>query len=65
MKNGVFATTEFLELFLRNLLLDEENVLQNRAMHIGSILKEEEAPYMFEEYVKAKVEESYEIESIK
>lgn len=34
LKNGVFATTEFLELFLRNLLLDEENVLQNRAMHI-------------------------------
>lgn len=65
LKNGVFATTEFLELFLRNLLLDEENMLQNRAMHIGSILKEEEAPYMFEEYVKAKVEESYEIESIK
>ena len=39
LKNGVFATTEFLELFLRNLLLDEENVLQNRAMHIGSNLK--------------------------
>lgn len=62
LKNGVFETTEFLELFLRNLLLGEENLLQNRAMHIGNILKEEEAPYMFEEGAKAKVEESYEID---
>ncbi|WP_127058633.1 Fic family protein [Veillonella ratti] len=65
LKNGVFETTEFLELFLRNLLLDEENLLQNRAMHIGNILKEEDVPYITEEYSKAKVEESYEIESIK
>lgn len=63
LKNGIFETTEFLELFLRNLLLGEENLLQNRAMHIGNILKEEEAPYMFEEYVKAKIEESYEVDS--
>lgn len=65
LKNGVFQTTEFLELFLRNLLLGEENLLQNRAMHIGNILKEEEAPYNWEEYSKVKVEESYEVESIK
>lgn len=32
---GVFETTEYLELFLRNLLLDEENVLSNRELHIG------------------------------
>lgn len=62
LKNGVFKTTEFLELFLRNLLLDEENLLQNRAMHIGNILKEEEAPYNWEEYSKVKVEESYEVD---
>lgn len=65
LKNGIFQTTEFLELFLRNLLLDEENLLQNRAMHIGNILKEEDVPYITEEYSKVKVEESYEIESIK
>lgn len=35
LKNGVHETTEFLELFLRNLLLDENNVLHNRAMHIS------------------------------
>ena len=35
LKNGVHETTEFLELFLRNLLLDEKNELHNRAMHIS------------------------------
>lgn len=37
LKNGVHETTEFLELFLRNLLLDEKNVLHNRAMHISGV----------------------------
>lgn len=64
LKNGVFETTEFIELFLRNLLLGEENLLQNRAIHIGNILKEEEAPYNWKEYSKFKVEESYEVDSI-
>lgn len=31
---GVFATTEYLELFLRNLLLEETNPLKNRDLHI-------------------------------
>ena len=35
LKNGIHETTEYLELFLRNLLLDEENELHNRAMHIS------------------------------
>lgn len=34
-KNGIHKTTEFLELFLRNLLLDEQNELHNRTMHIS------------------------------
>lgn len=33
--NGVRETTAFLELFLRNLLLDEKNELRNRQMHIA------------------------------
>lgn len=33
-KKGVFATTEYLELFLRNLLLEETNQLKNRDLHI-------------------------------
>lgn len=40
LKNGIHATTEFLELFLRNLLLNEDNPLNNRALHIGSSLSE-------------------------
>ena len=35
LKNGVHETTEYLELFLRNLLLDEKNTLHNRTMHIS------------------------------
>ena len=39
LKNGVHATTEFLELFLGNLLLDEQNELHNRSMHISGVFK--------------------------
>lgn len=42
LKNGVHATTEYLELFLRNLLLDEKNALLNRSMHISGIFEEED-----------------------
>ena len=35
MKNGIHETTEYLELFLKNLLLDEKNELHNRTMHIS------------------------------
>ena len=39
LKSGVHETTEYLELFLRNLLLDEKNELHNRTMHISGLLK--------------------------
>lgn len=39
LKNGIHETTEYLELFLRNLLLDEKNELHNRSMHIRGLLK--------------------------
>ena len=42
LRNGIHETTEFLELFLRNLLLDEKNELHNRAMHISGKLAESE-----------------------
>ena len=35
LRNGIHATTEFLELFLRNLLLNEKNELHNRELHIS------------------------------
>lgn len=42
LKNGVHETTEYLELFLRNLLLDEKNELHNRVMHISSAFVQSE-----------------------
>ena len=42
LKNGIYETTEFLELFLRNLLLNENHPLHNRTLHIsGSFEKPE------------------------
>ena len=40
LKNGIHETTEYLELFLRNLLLDEGHPLHNRTMHISGTLKD-------------------------
>lgn len=40
LKNGVYETTEYLELFLRNLLLSENNTLYNRTLHISGSVKE-------------------------
>ncbi|MBU9747187.1 Fic family protein [Lachnospiraceae bacterium ASD3451] len=34
LKEGIYETTEYLETFLRNLLLDEQNELSNRKLHI-------------------------------
>ena len=38
LKKGVHETTEYLEMFLRNLLLGENNPLKNRDMHISGSL---------------------------
>ena len=38
LAKGVHETTKYLELFLRNLLLGEDNPLKNRAMHISGKL---------------------------
>ena len=40
LKNGVHETTEYLELFLKNLLLDEQNELHNRSMHISRVFEQ-------------------------
>lgn len=42
LKNGIHETTKFLEVFLRNLLLDENHPLQNRTLHISGAFKEVE-----------------------
>lgn len=38
MQKGIHETTEYLEIFLRNLLLNEKNELHNRDMHISGSL---------------------------
>lgn len=38
LKKGIHETTEFLELFLRNLLLGEDNPLQNRTLHVSGAI---------------------------
>lgn len=42
LQKGVHETTEFLELFLRNLLLGEKNPLQNRTMHISGAIQKQD-----------------------
>jgi fido (protein-threonine AMPylation protein) len=39
LKNGIHETTEYLELFLRNLLLNEKHPLYNRTLHISGTFK--------------------------
>ena len=41
LQMGVYETTEYLEAFLRNLLLNEKNELHNRNLHISELLNEE------------------------
>ena len=41
LQRGIHETTEYLEVFLRNLLLNEQNELQNRNLHISRLLNEE------------------------
>ena len=41
LQKGIRETTEYLEVFLRNLLLNEKNELHNENLHISGILNEE------------------------
>ena len=44
LKKGIHETTEYLEKFLRNLLLNENHPLHNRTLHISQAFKETEKP---------------------
>lgn len=41
LQKGIHETTEYLETFLRNLLLGEDTPLRNRTLHVSGILKSE------------------------
>ena len=57
LKNGIHETTEYLERFLRNLLLNERHPLQNRTLHISGIFKEAAKPDI--EAAKADIEKMF------
>jgi len=40
MKNNVYATNKYVEFFLENLLLGENNILKNRELHINYVSTE-------------------------
>lgn len=44
LKNDIHETTEYLETFLRNLLLNENHPLHNRTLHISGAFKEMAKP---------------------
>ena len=41
LQKGIHETTEYLEVFFKNLLLNEKNELHNRNLHISGLLNEE------------------------
>ena len=63
LQKGIHETTEYLEVFLRNLLLNEQNELQNRNLHISGLLNEEKVDI---ECAKVDIEkEKVDIQTIK
>ena len=42
LKNGIHVTTKYLELFMRNLLLEEDHSLLNRTLQISGTVKSDE-----------------------
>ena len=62
LKNGIHETTEFLELFLRNLLLNEKHPLHNRTLHISGTFKETEKPDI--EELKADIEKMFQPKTV-
>lgn len=68
LKNGIYETTEFLELFLRNLLFNENHPLHNRALHIRGTFKMSEKVNIEErkaniEREKTNIENSFTVKS--
>ncbi len=60
---GIHETTEYLEVFLRNLLLSEKNPLHNRSLHISGVFQKTSKVNIEEEKVNIE-EEKVNIEDI-
>ena len=56
LKKNIHETTEYLELFLRNLLLNEKNELHNRSMHVSGGFRASEKANIYDIYdIKANI----------
>ena len=56
LKKNIHETTEYLELFLRNLLLNEKNELHNRSMHVSGGFRVSEKANIYDIYdIKANI----------
>ena len=55
----IHETTEYLELFLRNLLCDERNELHNRALHVSGVYQNYQKVNIEDEKVNIEVSEIY------
>lgn len=62
LQEGIHETTEYLEVFLRNLLLNEKNELHNRDLHISGLLNVEKVD--IEEQKVDNQREKVDIESV-
>lgn len=58
LKNGIHETTEYLEIFLRNLLLNENHPLHNRTLHISGVFSEPEKVNIEKEKVNIEKEKA-------
>ena len=58
LQKGIHETTEYLEIFLRNLLLEENHPLQNRTLHVSGLWTDEKV-YMEEKKVDIQSEKVY------
>lgn len=63
LRNGIHETTRFLELFLRNLLLNEKHALHNRTLHISGSLEASEKPDI--EALKADIENCFQPKTVR
>ena len=63
LQKGIHETTEYLELFLKNLLLNEDNGLYNRNLHISGLMNEKKVD--IEEGKVSCVEEKVDFETRK
>ena len=54
LQKGAHETTEFLELFLRNLLLGENNPLQNRTLHVRGVLLKQDSDNAKQDFKQVK-----------